>query len=42
MESVVQAFQRHYRPERIDGIADASTRGTLKRLLAALQAQHVA
>jgi N-acetylmuramoyl-L-alanine amidase len=42
MESVVQAFQRHYRPERIDGIADASTRGTLKRLLAALQAPPVA
>lgn len=35
LESVVQAFQRHFRPERVDGIADASTRETLKRLLAA-------
>ena len=37
LESVVEAFQRHFRPERIDGRADASTRATLKRLLAALQ-----
>jgi N-acetylmuramoyl-L-alanine amidase len=35
LESVVQAFQRHFRPERIDGIADVSTRETLKRLLVA-------
>ncbi len=35
LESVVQAFQRHFRPERIDGIADVSTRETLKRLLTA-------
>jgi N-acetylmuramoyl-L-alanine amidase len=35
LESVVQAFQRHFRPARVDGIADASTRETLKRLLAA-------
>jgi N-acetylmuramoyl-L-alanine amidase len=41
MESVVQAFQRHFRPERIDGVADVSTRETLKRLLAA-QAARVA
>ncbi len=33
LESVVQAFQRHFRPARIDGIADVSTRETLKRLL---------
>jgi N-acetylmuramoyl-L-alanine amidase len=32
---VVTAFQRHFRPERIDGRADKSTRVTLKRLLAA-------
>jgi N-acetylmuramoyl-L-alanine amidase len=33
---VVEAFQRHFRPERIDGVADASTTHTLQRLLAAL------
>jgi N-acetylmuramoyl-L-alanine amidase len=31
---VVTAFQRHFRPERIDGVADPSTRGTLQELLA--------
>ncbi|MDR3421138.1 MAG: N-acetylmuramoyl-L-alanine amidase [Xanthobacteraceae bacterium] len=30
---VVTAFQRHFRPERIDGIADTSTRATLRELL---------
>ncbi|MDH6269202.1 N-acetylmuramoyl-L-alanine amidase [Rhizobium sp. SG_E_25_P2] len=33
---VVEAFQRHFRPERIDGVADASTIDTLHRLLRAL------
>ena len=33
---VVEAFQRHFRPERVDGIADRSTLETLSRLLAAL------
>lgn len=33
---VVAAFQRHFRPERIDGIADRSTLTTLGRLLALL------
>lgn len=33
LENVVEAFQRHFRPERIDGRADASTRDTLARLL---------
>jgi len=33
---VVTAFQRHFRPERVDGVADASTVATLHRLLAAL------
>jgi N-acetylmuramoyl-L-alanine amidase len=37
---VVEAFQRHYRPERIDGIADDSTRETLARLLAARDEQR--
>jgi N-acetylmuramoyl-L-alanine amidase len=31
---VVTAFQRHFRPERIDGIADESTCATLQDLLA--------
>jgi len=31
---VVAAFQRHFRPERVDGVADPSTRGTLHDLLA--------
>jgi N-acetylmuramoyl-L-alanine amidase len=31
---IVTAFQRHFRPARVDGVADASTRGTLARLLA--------
>ena len=35
-EGVVEAFQRHFRPERVDGIADMSTIDTLHRLLAAL------
>jgi len=33
--SVVTAFQRHFRPERVDGLADPSTIETLRRLLAA-------
>jgi N-acetylmuramoyl-L-alanine amidase len=32
-QDVVVAFQRHFRPERVDGIADASTRSTLQELL---------
>jgi N-acetylmuramoyl-L-alanine amidase len=35
LEKVVEAFQRHFRPARVDGRADASTRDTLDRLLAA-------
>jgi N-acetylmuramoyl-L-alanine amidase len=31
--TVVTAFQRHFRPERVDGLADTSTRDTLARLL---------
>lgn len=33
MRTVVTAFQRHFRPARVDGVADASTRDTLARLL---------
>jgi N-acetylmuramoyl-L-alanine amidase len=31
---IVTAFQRHFRPARVDGLADVSTRNTLARLLA--------
>jgi N-acetylmuramoyl-L-alanine amidase len=34
---VVTAFQRHFRPARVDGIADASTRDTLRYLLSRVQ-----
>jgi N-acetylmuramoyl-L-alanine amidase len=34
--AVVAAFQRHFRPQKVDGIADQSTIETLQRLLAAL------
>ena len=34
-EAVVAAFQRHFRPERIDGVADASTITTLRDVIAA-------
>lgn len=33
-EAVVNAFQRHFRPARIDGVADASTITTLRNLIA--------
>lgn len=35
-EAVVAAFQRHFRPAQVDGIADGSTIETLHNLLAAL------
>jgi N-acetylmuramoyl-L-alanine amidase len=35
-ELVVRAFQRHFRPARVDGRLDLSTTATLERLLAAL------
>jgi N-acetylmuramoyl-L-alanine amidase len=34
-EKVVTAFQRHFRQERVDGVADASTIGTLRDLIRA-------
>jgi N-acetylmuramoyl-L-alanine amidase len=34
MHEVVAAFQRHFRPGRVDGVSDASTRATLQDLLA--------
>jgi len=36
--AVVTAFQRHFRPARVDGIADHSTIDTLNRLMGALPA----
>ena len=33
---VVTAFQRHFRPARVDGVADHSTLVTLQALLASL------
>ncbi len=36
-EAVVAAFQRHWRPERVDGIADASTITTLRDVIGAAQ-----
>ena len=38
--NVVTAFQRHFRPERVDGLADPSTIDTLKRLLTASHPRH--
>lgn len=35
--AVVTAFQRHFRPESVDGVADASTITTLRDLLAGMQ-----
>jgi N-acetylmuramoyl-L-alanine amidase len=35
VHDVVVAFQRHFRPARVDGVADGSTIDTLRRLLAA-------
>ena len=35
-EQVVRAFQRHFRPAKVDGIADLSTIKTLRDLIAAL------
>jgi len=35
-EAVVRAFQRHFRPARVDGVADVSTLETLHRLLSSL------
>jgi N-acetylmuramoyl-L-alanine amidase len=34
-KDVVTAFQRHFRPARVDGIVDTSTQETLRKLLAA-------
>ena len=31
-KAVVRAFQQHFRPEKVDGVADGSTQETLRRL----------
>jgi N-acetylmuramoyl-L-alanine amidase len=36
---VVTAFQRHFRPARLDGVADHSTLSTLQALLASLPSE---
>jgi N-acetylmuramoyl-L-alanine amidase len=36
LETVIAAFQRHFRPARVDGVADRSTIATLRNLLIAL------
>ncbi len=36
LQTIVAAFQRHFRPQRIDGVADYSTIATLRRLIAAI------
>jgi N-acetylmuramoyl-L-alanine amidase len=41
LEQIVQAFQRHFRPARLDGRADASTLATLDRLVAALDGRSM-
>lgn len=35
-EAAVIAFQRHFRPERVDGVADHTTAGRLARLLGSI------
>lgn len=41
LATVVRAFQRHFRPARVDGIVDHSTIATLERLLNALATGEV-
>jgi N-acetylmuramoyl-L-alanine amidase len=36
-ETIVSAFQRHFRPQRVDGVADPSTVATLRRLAGQLR-----
>jgi N-acetylmuramoyl-L-alanine amidase len=31
--AIILAFQRHFRPKRVDGVADAETRAVLAKLL---------
>ncbi|MDK9696331.1 MAG: N-acetylmuramoyl-L-alanine amidase [Siculibacillus sp.] len=38
--AVVEAFQRHFRPSRVDGVADPGTMATLRALLEAREARE--
>ena len=38
---VVEAFQRHWRPEKVDGIADGQTRATLMGVLQLASAESL-
>jgi N-acetylmuramoyl-L-alanine amidase len=40
LEKTVAAFQRHFRPSRIDGVADRETRAMLSGLIAAYDARN--
>ncbi|MBX3576812.1 MAG: N-acetylmuramoyl-L-alanine amidase [Rhizobiaceae bacterium] len=42
LKPVIFAFQQHFRPSRVDGVADRSTVETLRRLLAALPSSPAA
>ena len=42
MHDVLAAFQRHFRPQRVDGVADHSTVATLKALLDAMPSSPIA
>ena len=33
LEKVIKAFQRHWQPEKVDGVADEVTWGRLRALL---------
>ncbi|HEX4105154.1 MAG TPA: peptidoglycan-binding protein, partial [Rhizomicrobium sp.] len=39
LEKTLAAFQRHFRPARVDGMADAETRALLAGLIALYDAQ---
>ena len=38
-EKIIAAFQRHFRPAQVDGIADGATLQTLRKLLIARDSQ---
>ena len=42
IDDAVAAFQRHFRPQRVDGIVDVSTLATLKALIATYDARLAA
>ena len=42
VETAVRAFQRHWRPARVDGVADGETRARLTALLRLVREQEAA